>query len=237
MNGLRNSENIGLIMNEISKNRDLFKFVITYIRSLDVLKIYSNEKIDPLFNNLMKKFDLEKDFHPIKTGADGNCFYRACSFILFSTEEYFFVIKFCCIFLFNEYKNCFYYFLSITEDKQNIEDQPFSKKMKYYLRDNTYADECSYILTAILIDRPIINIILHEKTVFVQKYCSKENFRKAPIYTAFLKNHMVSILTESHDTKESKLDIRDENNNINRNKELCILNDLLNFEEFKIIHY
>jgi hypothetical protein len=192
INVLENTSLYDFIDYEFNNNKIMFGHFIKFIRDYYSIKkkIYSDEKIDRSFDKLMESNGLSQEFYAVSTKGDGNCFYRSISYLLFDDEEYYFVIKFCCIYLLFEYKS---HFINYFRDTSS---GTFENKILYYITSNTYADECSYILTEILINRPILSISCDKVDYrpFKLKYCTLENINEKPIYIGFLNNHMVSIL-------------------------------------------
>ena len=217
----KNEENslnlLFFIEKELENYKSLFQSCIKYLRENKMYTLYSSEMVDNNFDNLMATNDLTNRFVAKSTIGDGNCFYRAISYVIFRSEDYFFYIKICCVFLLHEYKVHFKSFLRDSTDQKSVSDDTiFLGKILYFLEDNTYSDECSYLLASILINIPLISITCCKRSVpFKLKYCTSKNIDKQPIHIGFLSQHMVSMLPKTGQTEIESSEI---NNVININK-------------------
>ena len=193
------------ILSEITKNHLLFENFIKHIRKSDPSRNYSNEEIDASFDEVLCSNGMENDFMARTTTGDGNCFYRAVSYIFFSDEKYYLIIKFCCIFLLYEYRYFFQAYLKETMDTNGDEEKKFIRKICYYATDNSYADECSYLLLAILLDKPVYDITANphfdgHMIPSIKIFCNK-NKKKDPIFIGYKSQHMVSILKRNAESE------------------------------------
>ncbi|CAF1061748.1 unnamed protein product, partial [Brachionus calyciflorus] len=94
--------------NFFKNNNELFIKLVKFLRSKVNVEIYNDqiiESYDP-FKILIELFNLS-DFVAISTKGDGNCFYRAVSFCIFGTDEYFYAIKIGSLFILIEYRDLF----------------------------------------------------------------------------------------------------------------------------------
>jgi hypothetical protein len=143
------------------KNKSIINGLIQVLRALNKNFDYVEELLEQRtdFENILLKSGLEKVFRNVRTGDDGNCFYRCISRIMLGDEQNFFLIKICALFIIFEnqsFKDMLY--------KQKSE---FKEVIEKHCKLNEWADETMILATSYAIDRPILIFAL----TFVDPYC------------------------------------------------------------------
>lgn len=182
------------LKNIMSQNSHFLQKIIISLRNIKKYVTYTDEDTDSSFDILKEANNLNKGFFAKNTVGDGNCFYRSVSYILFGTEDNFYIIKLCCIFISYEYENFFTDYM-----KKTFFEESYNEFFKKICKKNEWADELVFVSAAILLNRPIFSFSVNKKSrkPFVQKFCFKVNDVK-PILIGYQENHFVPILQKEN---------------------------------------
>lgn len=177
----------------ITENNLFIKKMITFMRSIQNYPTFNSQKEDHMFYDVLKSNNLLPRYHAKHTIGDGNCFYRSVSYLLFSSENNYDIVKLCCIFIIIEYES---FFKDII--KQNGYDFEYTTLIKNICRKNEWADEVTFIATSIMLNRTILSFTCDENTKkhLLLNFSFEDNNAK-PILIGYFKQHFVPILLET----------------------------------------
>ncbi|RMZ95022.1 hypothetical protein BpHYR1_004493 [Brachionus plicatilis] len=86
-------------------NADILKHYLIEKKSLRSINGQTIETFQP-YSQKIELFEL-RNFIPISARPDGNCFYRAISYCLFGSENFYYIFKIGSLFILIEYQNLF----------------------------------------------------------------------------------------------------------------------------------
>lgn len=167
-----NSMNHEYLKSIFKKNEELFTEFIRRINSInsfysyDILSFNNGDNIvDRNFDELMYENGLINGYKAVKVSADGNCFYRTLSLLLFGTEDLFNVIKICTIFTALKYEGIIDNFL-----KSNNQNDEFYQLINLTTRTNEWAEIFNIVSAAYLIKNGITIFGSEERRNFILCY-------------------------------------------------------------------
>ena len=173
----------------MTENSTYLKSIVTKLRSIVTYKIYNSDETDSDFNSLLITNDLSA-FYAKSIVGDGNCLYRAISFLLLGTQEYFYVIKVCSIFIMLEYSEYFEHILKYNHRKEMLAE--FVVKVA---KTNEWANEINIVSITVLLSRTLYSFSMdstsHRPARF--RFTIKES-GESPIMIALHNNHFVPLL-------------------------------------------
>jgi hypothetical protein len=202
---LNNSSSFKAIEKLLEENAFIFQTAIDFMRSITNYALYESQKLDANFDHILLSTNLPSTVYFAKeTRSDGNCWYRAISYLLFNSEDNYFIIKTCCIYIFFKYKA----FFSVLLVKEHY-GISFQQMIIFHLVQNQWADNLIKIASCFLLDRSIYTFSarksLSDKTS--QKlipHCyhySFKNLTTKPILIGFSINHFVPILKKNNNNE------------------------------------
>ncbi len=171
--------------------------VMALIKRLRTIKEnfrYNNESIETKegFVDILKQSQLESYFFNVKTGEDGNCFYRAISKLLFGQQDFYYLIKISALFFIFERKEEF-------DNVFNKGKTNFKLFLQKHSRHNEWADEIIILATSLVLNRPIITFsITNSSQLFCLHFYKDtilENFFKVmPFTISFYSSHYTTLM-------------------------------------------
>lgn len=170
-----------------AENDIIIKNLINQLRSIKTYMEYSSQKI---YENFKQRLNLNDDFFPVESSADGNCLYNSISLILFEHENYFFIVKACSLYIIFEYKQYFNYLLNSFGYEISVEEF-----IQNSFRKNEWGNDLNILSISILLNKTIFcyspskNLNLNFKYIY-----SLENNKEKPLFIGLCDNHFFPIL-------------------------------------------
>lgn len=173
------------------ENESIFEKTTEFLRKFTEFKIYETDDVDESFETILKINNIKEDLVAVKTIGDGNCFYRAISYIFFGTQEFYKTFK--CLSIFQMIKNKKILIDFIGRDK-DIEVEIVKSA-----RINEYANELNISSMAILINKCIVSFSINEDNEkdirpFTQNYSISVDKNSDAIGIGFKNNHFVAVI-------------------------------------------
>jgi hypothetical protein len=193
------------VFDQVTKqNRNGIVKLVNHLRMLNNFTIYSNERLDSDFNSIITKTEeLNEKYYPVYTTKDGDCLYNAISRILFSHEQYNYLIRLGTLFIIFEYGEYFLNLIKRTFGSVNIKGDVVDENIKYkeiiYKVSTFHEWACEYtqVAISILLNKPIycytIDINQSRPYSYVY-YANEDQLKNTPLIIAFLINHYVPLL-------------------------------------------
>jgi hypothetical protein len=202
---LTNSSSFQTVEKLLDEKDFIFRDAMDFLRSITHYPLYGSQKLDANFDNILLCNNLPSTLYFAKeTKPDGNCWYRAISYLLFNSEDNYHVIKICCIFIFFKYKTFFSDLL--IKEHYGI---TFQQMIIYHLVQNQWADNLIKIASCFLLDRSIYTFSVRkslsdkssQKLISHCFHYSFKNLTAKPILIGFSINHFVPILNNENNNE------------------------------------
>jgi hypothetical protein len=172
--------NILLLRTFYMTNKQYFSVMVRLLRSLDI-RIRSTEIIHPVKLNI-------NGYLPIKTGADGNCLYRAVSRLIFSSENLYKLIKLSAAFINMQYEDEIKNILKETRSLISFESLTKNLTANY-----TYGNEFNILSLSILFNRPIF--VYSDLNTHHNYTLNKDHAERLPLCLMHINNnHFISLM-------------------------------------------
>ena len=152
------SAQFGTIFAFLFENTSFLKEMVTKLRTIVSYTHYNSQELDRNFDCLLVNNKLTTCYAKSIIG-DGNCFYRSISYLLFGTQELFFILKVLCIFILIEYEK---YFENIL--KLNVKKITITEFIVNVASTDAWADETIMIATTILLNRTLFSFSMDQKS-------------------------------------------------------------------------
>ena len=88
-------------------NKELFSKIISEIRLIEPITLYSGQPISKMEEHLKMSLQLNENLFAINSTADGSCLYHTISLIIFGNENLSFLIKLCSLYMLIENEKYF----------------------------------------------------------------------------------------------------------------------------------
>jgi hypothetical protein len=140
---------------------------------------------------------------PIWCCADGNCFWYSISNLLLGSDEYFFVIKVCSIFMLLEYR---------SEIDKILKRYDYDVSLETFIENsmkvNEFSNELNIFATCIATNRPVYSFGGEFSThmIYSQKYELEYNKSNRPLKLAYEGNHFVALLSKEKNFNQKKIE-------------------------------
>lgn len=194
------------------ENKNTFRSVIAFIRNkTNYYTVYNDESVDDRYKDLIKASKLE-NYKPIKTNGDGNCFYRCISHVLFGSEEKYFLVKMCSIYLLIANEHLFRYLRekhAYETDFDEFINKTIGTKTKI-----EWANQNNIISVELLLEQTINIYSFYlskniNKTAYSLEYRLTDNVNKPIITIALKDSHFVTLLASNKKTEPPKVNGED----------------------------
>ena len=166
--------------------------MVTKLRKIVSYTIYNSQELDKGFDQVLVNNNLTNCYAKSIIG-DGNCFYRSISFLLFGSQELFYIIKVLSIFILIEYEKYFHNHLKLNGIKCTIKEF-----IVQVARKGKWANEAIMIATTILLNRTLLSFSMDplSRKASRLRFTIAEN-ETSPLMIAFYNQHFVPLLKVS----------------------------------------
>ena len=197
-NQLENESDFFKIAYLLDENKQLLLNTLNNLRGNLDQKLYLSVSytIDASFQDILGLNGVSKDFTAVQVRGDGNCFYRALSFLIYGSERNFTVVKLCSLFtIVNSFPNIFKHLL-----QRLCHSDSFELFVTGCFKSNEWATEYNILSVALMLQTsifcfgcrtPTTTTLLSHNIFYTWPNVFEENCK---ILIAFKGSHFVPII-------------------------------------------